>query len=247
NRRVLMKSKVLFLVNHDIVIYNFRKEIVEKLLEEDYEVVISSPYGERIDELVDLGSQFFEIDINRHGTNLIDEIKLIRNYIRLYREVKPDIILGFTIKPNIYGALVAKWFNIPFVANITGLGSAVEKSTILQYITVLMYRISFTKIQTVFFQNKENQQFLINKNIATKKHKLLPGSGVNLAHFSVLPYPEENTIEFLFISRIMKEKGIEQYLKAAEYIRKRYPNTRFHICGFCEEEYEEILKIYENK
>lgn len=242
-----MKGKVLFLVNHEIVIYNFRKEIVERLLAEGYEVIISSPPGEKIDELISMGCQFVEVEMDRHGTNFISEFKLIRYYNKLFDEVKPDIILGFTIKPNIYGAIAAKKRNIPFVANITGLGSAVENPGALQKITIGLYKFAFTDIQTVFFQNKENRQFFIDNNIAVDKHKMLPGSGVNLEQFYPLEYPSSETTEFVFISRIMKEKGIDQYLEAAEYITNKYPNTRFHICGFCEEEYEDILEDYQNR
>ncbi len=114
-----MKKQILFLVNHDIVIYNFRLEIVERLLEEGYDVHISSPYGERIPELIALGCRFHEIEINRHGINPFEEVKLIKKYKQLFQTVQPDIILGFTIKPNIYGSIAAKKFNIPFIANIT--------------------------------------------------------------------------------------------------------------------------------
>lgn len=102
-----MKKKVLFLVNHDIVIYNFRLELVERLLNEGYEVHISSPYGDRINELINLGAVFHDIKINRHGKNPIVEIGLILKYSSLMQKIKPDIVLGYTIKPNIYGALVA--------------------------------------------------------------------------------------------------------------------------------------------
>ena len=98
-----------------------------------------------------------------------------------------------------------------------------------------------------FFQNTENRQFFIDKKIAVDKHRLIPGSGVNLEHFKVLEYPSEETTEFVFISRIMREKGIDQYLEAAEHIRSKYPDTRFHICGFCEEAYEDKLKMLQDK
>lgn len=99
-----MKKKVLFLVNHDVVIYNFRLELVERLLNDGYEVHISSPYGERIDDLKSLGAIFHEISMNRHGMNPFQEIKLLLTYRKLMKEVEPDIVLGYTIKPNIYGA-----------------------------------------------------------------------------------------------------------------------------------------------
>lgn len=237
-----MKKKVLILVNHDVVIYNFRKELVERLLEEGYRVIISSPYGERIDDLVAMGCEYIDSVIERHGINPFKEVKLIQHYRGIIRNIKPDIILTYTIKPNIYGGLVAKQYSVPYVANITGLGTAVEKRGILQFISVFLYKLAFSKVQKVFFQNEENMKFFLDKSIAVNKHKLLPGSGVNLKHFQVLEYPSKDSIEFVFISRIMKEKGIDHYIDAAKYITAKYPNVKFHVCGFCEENYEDTLR-----
>lgn len=240
-------KKVLILVNHDVVIYNFRKELVERLLLDNYEVYISSPYGERIDDLVAMGCKYIEASIARHGTNIIQELKLLFYYRKIIKALKPSIVLSFTIKPNLYGGMVCEALNIPYIANITGLGSAVESKGIMQKISIILYKVAFKKINCVFFQNTENKQFFIDKNIAVDKHKLIPGSGVNLEQFCLLDYPSDETIEFVFISRIMKAKGIDQYIDAAEYIRNKYPNTRFHICGFCEEAYETKLKMLHDK
>lgn len=240
-------KRVLFLVNHDVVIYNFRKELVERLLKEGYEVIISSPYGERIDLLKDIGCKFVEVKLDRHGKNPLDELKLIVYYKELIKTVKPVIIFSYTIKPNLYGTLAASTCNVPIVTNITGLGSAVENPGLMQKGMIVLYKLAFKKAQTVFVQNTENQQFFIDNNIAVDKLKLLPGSGVNLKQFHVLEYPSDERIEFVFISRIMKEKGIDHYLEMARYIKLKYPKTHFHICGFCEEEYENILKDYEEQ
>lgn len=247
-------NKVLMMGNSEIVIYNFRLELVKRLLDEGHIVVISCPNisgkkGERkINEMVEMGCQYEPIEINRHGLNPFEELKLINYYRDLVKKNKPDIIFSYTIKPNIYGALAADKYNVPFVANITGLGTAVENPGLLQNITVGLYKKAFKNIQTVFFQNDENKQFFVENEIAKGKHKMLPGSGVNLEYFHLQEYPStDETIEFVFISRIMKEKGIDHYLEAAEFITKKYQNTRFHICGFCEEEYEDILEDYQNK
>lgn len=234
--------KVLILVNHDVVIYNFRKELVERLLKENYIVYISSPHGERIDDLVAMGCIHIDAKIVRHGTNVLEELKLLYYYRKIVKELKPDVVLSYTVKPNIYGGIICRTLNVPYIANITGLGSAVENKGLIQKIIVLLYRVAFKKIHCLFFQNTENMQFFIDKNLAVGKHRLIPGSGVNLNYFKVLDYPSDKTIEFAFISRIMKEKGIEQYIEAANYIRRKYPNTRFHVCGFCEEDYEDKLK-----
>lgn len=237
-------KKVLILVNHPVVIYNFRLELVEALLADGYEVHLSCPYGdgERIDELKELGCVYHDIDMDRHGMNPLAEIKILATYISLMKDVKPDIVLGYTIKPNIYGALAANVCHISFMANITGLGTAVENKSLSSVFLTTLYKIAFLKIKRVYFQNQDNMDFFVKRSLAKGKEVLLPGSGVNLDRFVCLPYPEDGVVRFAFISRIMKEKGIDQYLEAARVIKEKYPNTEFHVCGFCEKEYEGSLK-----
>ncbi|WP_434717422.1 glycosyltransferase family 4 protein [Lactococcus lactis] len=240
-------KKVLFLVNHDYTVYNTRLEIVERLLKEGYQVHISSPDGVRIPELVTLGCHFHEISINRHGMNPLEELKLINTYKQLFKTIKPDVILGFTIKPNIYGAIAAQKFKIPFIANITGLGTAVEYKSWKQPIFVNLYKYAFKKIYKVYFQNTANRDFFLNYKILTEHFTLIPGSGVNLNRFAEKSYPDNSVVKFAFISRVMKEKGIDQYLDTASYIRNKFPNTEFHIYGFCEQAYEDKLKELQDK
>ncbi len=236
------KKKILFLVNHDVVIYNFRLEIVERFLTDGHEVHISSPYGERIDDLMALGAIFHEIEMDRHGMNPKEEIEIYRAYKKLLKDIKPNIVFGFTIKPNIYGAMAARKYKIPFVANITGLGTAVENGGWKQKIFIMLYKYAFRGIQRVFFQNEENRQFFLDHKIALSVHAMLPGSGVNLERFPYREYPKDDVIKFAFISRIMKEKGIDQYLEAAEVVKRKYNNVEFHVCGFCEDEYDGMLQ-----
>src|SRR5690625_2821449 len=167
-------KKVLILVNHDVVIYNFRLEIVERLLEEGYEVHISSPYGERIDDLIALGCKYVDASIARHGTNLIEEFKLLLYYRKIMKKIKPDVVLSFTIKPNIYGGIASRMLNVPYIANITGLGTAVENEGIMQKLSVFLYKVAFKKVNCVFFQNKENKKFFSDNKIAIEKHQLIP-------------------------------------------------------------------------
>ena len=235
-------KRILFLVNHDVVIYNFRLEIVERFINDGHEVHISSPYGDRIDDLVKLGAIYHEMTMDRHGMNLKEELRILNVYKNLIKEIKPDICLGFTIKPNIYGALAARKYRIPFVANITGLGTAVETPGLKQRLFVLLYKYAFRDIQRVFYQNEENRHFFVEHKIAVNKGMLLPGSGVNLERFPYREYPEDGIIKFAFISRIMKEKGIDQYLDAAKEIKKKYKDVEFHVCGFCEPEYDGRLR-----
>lgn len=239
-------KKIMILANNDVGLYNFRKELIQALVK-DYEVTISLPDGELIPNLKELGCKYIETPLDRRGKNPLADFNLLLKYRKIMKLEKPDFMLSFTIKPNIYGGLAARSLNIPYIANITGLGTAVENKGILQKITVNLYKIAFKKIKTVFFQNEENLQFFKDKKIALGKHQLIPGSGVNLERFPLLKYPSAETIRFVFISRIMKEKGIDQYLEMAAYIKAKYPHTEFHVCGFCEESYEAILSDYEER
>lgn len=237
-------KKILFLVNHDLVIYNFRKELVTELLNQGYEVIISSPYGEKIDRLIQVGAKFVETKIDRRGLNPLKDLKLIRHYKKKMLDIEPDIVLTFTIKPNIYGGLAAKKLKIPYIANITGLGSALENEGILQKITTILYKRAFKEINTVFFQNEENMRFFHDKKIAVGKHKLLAGSGVNLEEYKLINYPtDEVATKFIFIGRIMKDKGIEEYLSAAIQLKSIYNNLiEFYVVGFYEEKYKRIIE-----
>lgn len=242
-----MKKRILFLVNHEIVIFNFRKELVFKLLSEGFEVFICSPSGKKIDYFIEKGCKFIELDFNRHGTNPISDLFLIYKYIQIIKKIRPLAVLTYTIKPNIYGGIACRLTKKNCISNITGLGTAVESAGIMQKITITLYKIAFRHINMVFFQNKENMDFFITHGIQIPNYKLLPGSGVNLQEYVPLEYPDSTITKFVFISRIMKEKGIDQYLNAAEFIKLKYPNTEFHICGFCEEKYEDTLHTYQSK
>lgn len=241
-------KKILILVNHDVVIYNFRKELVWALLEQGYEVYLSSPKGVRIALLQERGVNYIPTIVDRHGTSVVGDAKLFCQYVAMMQSIQPDLVLMYTIKPNIYGGMAARICRIPYLVNITGLGTALEHDGILQKITTVLYKISMKKAERIFFQNQENLEFFRKKRIGSKvQYYLLPGSGVNLEEFQVLPYPDDEEIHFVFISRIMKEKGIEEYLKAAEVIKNKYSKVYFHICGFCEEAYQDRLKRLQNQ
>ncbi|MCP1126097.1 glycosyltransferase family 4 protein [Bacillus sp. 3103sda1] len=234
-------KKVLILANNDVGLYKFRKELIQELVKE-YKVYVSLPYGEFIPRLEELGCKFIDTPISRRGTNPITDLKLLMNYKKIIKEVKPDVVLTYTIKPNVYGGLACKMSGVPYIANITGLGTAVENGGLLQKVTLFLYKLALKEVNFVFFQNEENRKFFINQKIVRDNHRLIPGSGVNLNHYSLLDYPSDTMVNFLFIARVMKEKGIDQYLDAAKYIKERHPNTAFHILGFCEGSYESKLK-----
>ncbi|WHX40387.1 glycosyltransferase family 4 protein [Mesobacillus sp. AQ2] len=238
-------AKILIMANNDVGLYKFRKELIEELVKTN-EVYVSLPYGDLTPQLIELGCKLINTPINRRGTNPLTDLLLLMNYKKIIKNIKPNVVLTYTIKPNVYGGLASRLSGVPYLANITGLGTAVENSGLLQKLTLFFYKISLKKAKCVFFQNKENEEFL-TKKITINKHRLIPGSGVNLTQYSLLEYPDNDIVHFLFISRVMKEKGIEQYLDAAEYIKGKYPNTEFHVLGFCEDAYEDKLIEMQNK
>lgn len=234
-------KKILLVANHYITIYNFRMELIRKLLEQGHEVVVACPQDEKNELFTDIGCKVVQTEMSRHGLNPIEDCKLVGRYKAVMREVQPDIVFGYTVKPNIYGAMAARSLSIPFVANITGLGTAIENGGIIQKVIVALYRVAFGKVKTIFFQNTENRQFFIDRKIRLDAHKMIPGSGVNLEKFALQSYPSDETTEFIFIARVRQEKGIDQYIETARHITKKYPNTKFHICGLCEHGYQEVV------
>lgn len=240
-----MIKSVLLMANDSPSFYSFRLELIKDLLKSNYKVYISLPYGKEVDLLEKMGCIFLNIPMNRKTKNPFKDFLLLLRYLKMLNKYNPSIVLTFTIKPNIYGGLACSILRIPYITNITGLGTAVENDGILNIITTTLYRMSLSKSSCVFFQNRSNLDFFQKKRINPKVSKLIPGSGVSLNRFYPLPYPCENSIEFLFIARIMKEKGINQYIDAAKYIRAKYPFTQFHVIGACEEDYYAILKELE--
>lgn len=238
----MAKEKILILANNDVGLYKFRKELLEQLQIQKYKVYISLPDGEFVEELKSMGCIFIDTPIDRRGTNPIRDLGLLRKYKKIIRDINPKYIFTYTIKPNIYGGIIAAKEGISYFPNVTGLGTSLENNGFLSKIILLLYRYAFRKARTVFFQNTSNQNFFEKHKIARGKHKLLPGSGVNLEYYDFQDYPESENIKFAFIARIMKEKGAGEFLEAAKLIKQQYSNVQFHVCGFCEDSYENILE-----
>jgi galacturonosyltransferase len=241
-------KKVVILSNHHIYTYNLRKEIIQKLLYENYEVYLVLPYGEKVDRLIEIGCKFIDLPLDRRGINPINDLKLLFSYYRIIKKIKPNVLLSYTIKPNIYGGIASKATNTPYLANVTGIGTSINNKGLIQKITLTLYKFGLKKAACVFFQNETNRQFFIDKYIVNGKTRLIPGSGVNLNYHCFEEYPDsDNTISFLFIGRIMKDKGIEELLEAAQRIKGMYSHVQFDLVGSCEENYAERLSDLENR
>lgn len=234
-------KKILILSNHHSYTYNFRKEIINAFISENYKVTVAQPYGPKVEYLKQMGCECVDIPLDRRGKNILSDSILFVRYYKLIKKNKPDIVISYTIKPNLYGGILCRFLGLPHIPNITGLGTAVEEQSVLQKAILLAYKFSFRNSNVIMFQNQENLNFFKAYNIGLGRKKLLPGSGVNLSEFQALEYPSDEKIKFVFISRIMKEKGIEQFLDAAKSIKNQFPNTEFHICGSSDDNYKEKL------
>ncbi|MBR5093674.1 MAG: glycosyltransferase family 4 protein [Oscillospiraceae bacterium] len=226
-------------------LFSFRRELIERLAKTERVVILAKDTG-NVERFRDYGCEFHEMDIEAHGKDPIKELRLLLAFRKFLRELRPDVVLTYTIKPNVYAGMACASLGIPYVANITGLGTAVENGGLMQKLTLSLYRRGLRKAQMVFFQNKENERFLLERGIVKGRYDLLPGSGVNLERYEVLPYPQGETVDFVFIGRLIREKGIEQYLEAAQAIQERHPETRFHICGSMRPAYEKkVAELHE--
>lgn len=244
-----MNKHIFVLSNSYIGLYSFRKEVFQALVDSGYSVSISCPVDEpdKAKWFENIGCEIIDTPFNRKGTNPLKDLKLVFRYWKIIKRVTPLAVLSYTIKPNLYGGIACQLTGVPQIANITGLGSAVENPGWLQKLTIILYKFGLSKAKKVFFQNKANMEFCIFHKMVKGDYRLIPGSGVNLKYHTLLDYPADGTIKFVFISRLLKEKGIEEYFGAAIRIKEKYPNTEFHIVGPCEDAYEDKLQQLENK
>lgn len=235
--------KILFIANHFLTLYSFRRELIERLCREGHEIVLSIPADPENAYFTQLGCQIVETTVARRSLNPFRDIKLLWDYVRLLRTVAPDIAFSYTIKPNAYGAMAARITGTRLLCNITGTGETLRHSALVRQIVHALYRASIRHCEKVFFQNSADRAyFLAHGLVREERTQLLPGSGVNLAHFPLTPMPCTEETRFIYIGRVMGLKGIDQYIQAARLVRARRPDTRFYVAGFVEEgRYKELM------
>ncbi len=235
-------KRILILSNIDGGLYNFRRELMKRLCDDGNEVFCAFSFGEKRELIEKLGCKCINVPVSRRGTNPIQDLILLFKYIKLIRKLKPDAILTYTIKPNIYGGIAASLLKVPYFTNITGLGTAIENGGFMQKMTLWLYKIGLKKSRRVFFQNSSNMDFMVKKRVVGDNFELLPGSGVNLDIHSYEEYPEdEKNIVFLIIGRIMKDKGTAEILEAAKIIKAENPDVTFRFVGGNDGSFEERI------
>lgn len=239
------KKRILFLANHFITLFSFRKELINRMLEEGHELFLSLPESEENEYFEKLGCKIVPTIIDRRGMNPVKDLKLIRQYKKIIKEVNPDIIFSYTIKPNIYGTMASNGTGKKHVCNITGTGATFLKRSVVSTICEMLYRMSVKMCYKVFFQNTGDRDYFLEHGMVRKdNYAMLPGSGCNLVQHAFKSLPEGEQVNFIYIGRVMKLKGIDEYLACAEMTRKKYPNTKFYIAGWNEEE-EYMRKVEE--
>lgn len=239
--------RIMVLANYDVGLYQFRKELLEELLKEN-EVYISLPYGELVEPLKEIGCQFIDTAVDRRGINPLTDIKLLLAYFKLIKEIKPELVITYTIKPNVYGGMICRLLHIPYAINITGLGTAFERGGLLTKLVTVLYKIACQKAKVVFFENAANRDvFLEKKIISLEQVCLLNGAGVNLEKYPVIEYQEGDILKFLFMGRVMAEKGINELFEAMKRLVTEGVDAELHVLGGYEEDYKELIETYERE
>ena len=239
--------KILIVANDDAGLYQFRRELICELLKK-HDVYISLPYGKLVENLKEDGCKYIETRVDRRGINPVTDLFLFLKYLKIITKLKTDLVITYTIKPNIYAGLSSRLLKIPYAINITGLGTAFEKDSLLKKLVILMYKVSCKDAKVVFFDNEENKQIFIDESIIDKRQAFrLNGAGVNLEKFKLLDYPKDNKTIFLFMGRIMAEKGVNELFEATKRLVDNGINCELDVLGYYEEDYENKIKKYENE
>lgn len=238
--------KILILTNLDVGLYQFRKELLEELVRKGYKVFMSLPDGPLINNLTDIGCEYIETPLDRRGINPLKDFKLIKKYRKIVKDINPDLVITYTIKPNIYGGLVCRMKKIPYAVNITGLGTAFQNKGILKTLVTFLYKIGLKKAKVVFFENEENRQILISEKIVKEEQTCrLDGAGVNTKRYALAEYPIDcSKTRFLFMGRVMKEKGVDELFSAMHRLWTEKVPCELVMLGVYEENYESVIEKY---
>lgn len=235
------KNKILIITNHSYMLWQFRRELIAELMK-THEVVLSMPFVGHEDDFAAMGVRCIKTDVDRRGINPKTDWKLIQAYYRMLKAEKPDMVITYSIKPNIYAGIICTGLGIPFCANVQGLGTAFQKPGLAQFVTIL-YKAAFLHVQTVFFENEANAaEFKKRRIVGAEKQVVLNGAGINLEYYKYEPYPHNEPVHFLYLGRLMKEKGMDELFYAAEQLHKEGHPFILDLVGFFEDEYKEQVE-----
>ena len=224
---------ILMTVNAAWNIWNFRRSLVQAFLDDGHHVTVLAPHDDSVPELERLGCRVLPLEMSVKGLNPVEDLQLVRRFMRVFRCEKPDVVLSFTIKNNIFGALAARRTGVPFIPNVTGLGTAFLSGGVLQRVAEALYRKAFRALPVIFFQNADDKTLFLERGLVTEGQvRLLPGSGIDLDRFAATDMPSaEKGVTFLMIARLLKDKGVIEFVDAARQVKAHHPNVRFQLLG----------------
>ena len=237
--------KIVLISPKNRTAYNFRGDLIKTIITRGYEVIVTGPDNTDVDKIAALGARFYEIPMNKTGTSVIGDLKYCKALTTFLKNERPDATLGYTVKPCVYGAIAAKRAGVKNITSlVTGGGytfiATSLKARVLGLIVKTLYRIGFNKADQVIFQNQDDQNEFCEKGLVKPvKCSFVNGSGVNLTQFEPSPFPRE--ISFFMLSRLLKSKGVGEYLEAARIVKNKYPQTRFYLLGKYETDMQDAL------
>jgi glycosyltransferase involved in cell wall biosynthesis len=231
--------KIAIVLNTSWNVYNFRMGLIESLQNEGHEVYAVAPLDDYSKYLIQKGCKFERITMDSRGANPLKDIGLTVELYRIYRRIRPDVILHFTIKPNIYGSFAAQLLKIPVINNVCGLGTIFLNRGIVSLVAKIMYKLAFRYPKKVLFQNDADRELFLSKNlIQESRADVIPGSGINLEKFMYNSLPNKKEFTFLLISRLIHDKGILEYIEAIKKLKKKGINARFQLLGAIDEKHK---------
>ena len=225
--------KILMTVNAAWNIWNFRRPLLEALLADGHQVTILAPKDDTVPRLEAAGCVVRDLRMSVKGLNPVQDYRLMLRLRQVLRDIGPDVVLSFTIKNNVFGALAAKSVDLPFVPNVTGLGTAFLSGGLLERVAIALYKTAFRKLPVIFFQNEDDRNLFLERGLVTATQaRLLPGSGIDLGRFTAAPYPSTADAPiFLMIARLLRDKGVLEYIDAARKVKSSHPGACFQILG----------------
>ncbi|MEQ1586743.1 MAG: glycosyltransferase family 4 protein [Cyclobacteriaceae bacterium] len=236
--------KVAIVLNTSWNIFNFRMNFVKALLEKGYEVHTIAPHDNYTHLLEAAGCKHHDVKMDSRGANPIKDIALTFELWGIYRKVRPDIILHYTIKPNVYGTLAASMLRIPTINNVCGLGTVFLKNNLVSVIAMFLYKVAFRFPRKVFFQNPDDLALFLNKDLVpAKSADLIPGSGIDLSKFQPKEFKRNESFTFLLISRLITDKGIMEYIDAVKKLQRKGINARFQLLGAKDPEHKRGIQL----
>lgn len=227
----------------DSGILRVRSELIKELLMLGHKVIVVTPQVTDYRILIEMGCDFFPINIQAHGTNPVKDLKVFNKYMKIYKQIKPDVVLSCTIKPNVYSGLACQLLKIPYIATVNGIGDAIFNKGFLGFVTLNLLRMGLRKGSFVFFQNTKNKKLLVEHGVVTEdKTVMVPGSGINIQLNPYEDYPKEDRlITLTFIGRVSRDKGIREIVEAGHTLKNKGHDFIINIVGNCPDSFRPMI------